>query len=130
MNGCCFGKPSSLPWAVTFPRESWAFYYQVTRGQVAASATLPLPVHPLQIYFVSAALSTLGVIGWQLRRGYEPGLAYVTFFAMFFASTMWLEPLRANYLTLNNWLVFAGALSATAALAWPIVSNSRLATSS
>ncbi|MEW5884839.1 MAG: prolipoprotein diacylglyceryl transferase family protein, partial [Armatimonadota bacterium] len=111
MNGCCFGRVSSLPWTVTFPRESWAFYYQVTRGQIAPSAEAPLPVHPLQIYFIIAALITLGVIVWQLNRVEEAGLPYLTFFAMFFASTLILEPLRANHLTLNNWLVLAGTVT-------------------
>lgn len=39
MNGCCFGKTTSLPWGVTFPLST-----QLAEG-------MPLnPVHPTQIY--------------------------------------------------------------------------------
>jgi phosphatidylglycerol:prolipoprotein diacylglycerol transferase len=39
LNGCCFGKTSGLPWAVTFPEKT-----QVIMGMPAN------PVHPTQIY--------------------------------------------------------------------------------
>jgi phosphatidylglycerol:prolipoprotein diacylglycerol transferase len=28
-NGCCFGKPTSLPWAVRFPYDSFAYFSQI-----------------------------------------------------------------------------------------------------
>ncbi len=34
MNGCCYGGPSDLPWAVQFPPESPAFIDQVETGQL------------------------------------------------------------------------------------------------
>jgi phosphatidylglycerol---prolipoprotein diacylglyceryl transferase len=34
LNGCCYGGPSDLPWAVTFPAESPAYLYQAQRGQL------------------------------------------------------------------------------------------------
>lgn len=45
MAGCCFGKPSSLPWAVTF-----------TSGISARLAGTPLnvPLHPTQLYEAAA----------------------------------------------------------------------------
>ena len=30
MNGCCFGKPTNLPWAVRFPYGSLSYYSQIT----------------------------------------------------------------------------------------------------
>ena len=32
MNGCCFGGPCDLPWAVTFPCDSPVHFYQVEHG--------------------------------------------------------------------------------------------------
>jgi len=29
LNGCCFGKPSELPWAVRFPYNSFAYFSQI-----------------------------------------------------------------------------------------------------
>lgn len=51
-NGCCFGKVSSLPWAMSFPAGSWVFWYHRTHGWVTTGATSSLPVHPLQLYFI------------------------------------------------------------------------------
>lgn len=34
MNGCCYGGPSDLPWAVQFPSPSPPFQRQVERGEV------------------------------------------------------------------------------------------------
>lgn len=34
LNGCCYGGPCELPWAVTFPSESPPFYDQLVRGDL------------------------------------------------------------------------------------------------
>lgn len=33
MTGCCFGGPSDVPWAITFPPDSPAHWHQVERGE-------------------------------------------------------------------------------------------------
>ena len=33
LNGCCFGEPSEMPWAITFPWDSYAHRRQVEQGQ-------------------------------------------------------------------------------------------------
>jgi phosphatidylglycerol:prolipoprotein diacylglycerol transferase len=109
LNGCCFGRASSLPWAITFPRQSWVFWYHRSHGWVPAGAQHSLPVHPLQLYFLVAALLMLGVLLWQRRRAWREGQTQMLFYALFFASTALLEPLRENFLTLNNWLAPAAA---------------------
>jgi len=62
LNGCCFGKVSPVPWAMTFPRGSWVFWYHKTHGWVAPTAGRSLPVHPLQLYFLLAAAATFAVV--------------------------------------------------------------------
>lgn len=37
LNGCCYGRASSLPWAITFPEGAWA-------------APAGVPLHPTQVY--------------------------------------------------------------------------------
>jgi len=48
LNGCCFGRPSDLPWAVRFPYNSFAYVSQINpspeRGR--ASPQLDLPKDP------------------------------------------------------------------------------------
>jgi len=49
LNGCCGGKPSGLPWAVTFP------------GSVT-------PVHPVQIYELILDLAAFAFLLWARKR--------------------------------------------------------------
>ena len=116
LNGCCFGKVSSLPWSVRFPRGTWAFLYHRERGWIGASATHSLPVHPLQLYFVAAAVFTLMVLLWRSRHEPQPGSLQLLFYALFFVSTALIEPLRQNFLTLNNYLVLPAGILFTVLL--------------
>ncbi|MBN1505032.1 MAG: prolipoprotein diacylglyceryl transferase [Candidatus Eisenbacteria bacterium] len=67
MNGCCFGLPTDLPWAVTFPEDS--FSAAVFPGDA---------LHPSQLYTFGAALIVFFVV---LRLGrsfkYEGGLFWL-----------------------------------------------------
>ena len=58
--GCCYGKPSSLPWAITF-HDSFA----------AANVGTPLdvPLHPTQLYEAGAELLILVVLLLTEKRG-------------------------------------------------------------
>ena len=109
-NGCCFGKASSLPWALAFPHGSWAFWYQNTYGWLPRDAALSLPMHPLQLYFAIAAAVTLVVVLLVRRRTVSPGRPQLIFYALFFTTTALLEALRANYLTLNNLIAPAASI--------------------
>jgi prolipoprotein diacylglyceryltransferase len=111
LNGCCFGKLSSLPWALSFPPESWVFRYQVSQGWLPPKAAASLPVHPLQLYFVAAAGITLVMLLAVPRRLLRPGQRQLLFYTLFFSTTALLEPFRANTLRLNTWLVSAAALA-------------------
>jgi phosphatidylglycerol:prolipoprotein diacylglycerol transferase len=50
-NGCCFGKVSHLPWAMTFPQDSFA-------GQQFPD----LPLHPTQLYSSLYSLAIFGIL--------------------------------------------------------------------
>jgi len=50
LNGCCYGDPCNLPWAVTFGSESVTFAALVADGLVDPSAHATMPLHPTQIY--------------------------------------------------------------------------------
>src|SRR6058998_618906 len=58
--GCCYGKPTTLPWGITF-RDPFA----------ASNVGTPLgtPLHPTQLYEAGAELLILGVLLWTERRG-------------------------------------------------------------
>jgi phosphatidylglycerol:prolipoprotein diacylglycerol transferase len=54
LNGCCFGKESSLPWACVFPPDS-----------LAGSVMPGLSLHPVQLYATAANLG-IAVVLWRL----------------------------------------------------------------
>lgn len=60
MAGCCYGKPTTLPWAITF-----------TDPAAAANVGTPLgmPLHPTQIYEAGAELAILVLLLATERRG-------------------------------------------------------------
>jgi phosphatidylglycerol:prolipoprotein diacylglycerol transferase len=56
MNGCCYGRPTRLPWGVTFPPDSFA-------GLEFGNAK----IHPSQLYFSLAGVVLFAVV-WGLRK--------------------------------------------------------------
>jgi phosphatidylglycerol:prolipoprotein diacylglycerol transferase len=49
LNGCCYGKPTSLPWGITYPASS---------GIMGAR-------HPTQIYEIILDLALFGLLWWK-----------------------------------------------------------------
>lgn len=72
LNGCCYGKTSDVPWSVTFPKESPAWFSQIRESDLAVSAACSLPVHPTQIYAaIAAALTAAFLYSYWPRRKYD-----------------------------------------------------------
>ncbi|HHX41152.1 MAG TPA: prolipoprotein diacylglyceryl transferase [Armatimonadetes bacterium] len=55
LNGCCYGRPTSLPWAVQF-------------HDPPLSTHLTPPSHPVQLYAVVANLALCGILAYFWRR--------------------------------------------------------------
>jgi prolipoprotein diacylglyceryltransferase len=49
-NGCCFGKPTGLPWGISYPIGTAAHHYQWIHGFIDENAAWSLNLHPVQIY--------------------------------------------------------------------------------
>ncbi|MCE9627101.1 MAG: prolipoprotein diacylglyceryl transferase, partial [Candidatus Eisenbacteria bacterium] len=72
LNGCCYGRPTNLPWGVVFPHDSFAF---LEFGQQ--------PVHPSQIYNALAGL-VLFILFQSLRKRFRvPGVLFWSFIVLF-----------------------------------------------
>lgn len=72
LNGCCYGRPTSLPWGVHFPPDSFA-------GLEFGNAA----VHPSQLYFALAGF-LLFVFAWAMRRKFAvPGTLFWSFIILF-----------------------------------------------
>jgi phosphatidylglycerol:prolipoprotein diacylglycerol transferase len=72
LNGCCYGRPTHLPWGVVYPADSFP---GLEFGET--------PIHPAQLYFAIGGL-VLFVILWRMRtRVSAPGLLFWTFVVLF-----------------------------------------------
>ncbi len=96
-NGCCYGKESSLPWAITFPEGA--------RGAPAG-----VPLHPTQIYEILVVICMLVVfkkLNYERWRGtmllwflalYGLGRAATEFFRGDFDHHIYIGPLTLSQL--------------------------------
>ncbi|OGQ68986.1 MAG: hypothetical protein A3F89_04335 [Deltaproteobacteria bacterium RIFCSPLOWO2_12_FULL_50_11] len=58
LTGCCYGRPTDVPWAITFTeRSSTAFYYYPH-----------VPLHPTQIYSMIHAILLFVIVNFTYRR--------------------------------------------------------------
>jgi phosphatidylglycerol:prolipoprotein diacylglycerol transferase len=97
LNGCCYGGPCDLPWAVRFPPQSPPWLDQVADGLIpAAPAAWSLPVHPAQLYAAVDAglLALLAVAYTPLAR--RPGEVFALVLTLHPISRMLLEAIRVD----------------------------------
>ena len=138
LNGCCFGKVTSLPWGVTFPYGSPAWTHQLLTNPSGILGFLARtqPVHPTQIYEIIAAAVLGGLATWLAVRGRLPsGAALVVFLLGFTLFRLGNNYLRATLPTfkLPGWffpivyLVVCAVLAAL--LAWRMRSSPRVVAS-
>jgi phosphatidylglycerol---prolipoprotein diacylglyceryl transferase len=88
MAGCCFGKPTSVAWAVTF-----------TDPAAAANVGTPLgvPLHPTQLYEAGAELAILGVLLATEHRGRPfPGRTFWIYMLLYAISRFVIEFYRGD----------------------------------
>jgi len=96
MHGCCFGTFCSLPWGVSFPRDTYIYQFHADLGVLPPGAEHSLPIHPLELYFAAAGLTITAVALWlRARKRYDGEVALVSL-VVFSTSTAALEFLRAD----------------------------------
>jgi phosphatidylglycerol:prolipoprotein diacylglycerol transferase len=85
LNGCCYGRPTNLPWGVSFPASS-----------PAGLAFANTPLHPAQIY---ASLGNLvlfgGLLALRRRRRFE-GFLFLWWVVLYAVLRFVLEFARAD----------------------------------
>lgn len=79
LNGCCYGKPSDLPWAVKFP-------------------TLAEKVHPVQLYAFAACVLVFFILRFTHKRKPFDGFTTALYFILYPAARLILEFFRGDNL--------------------------------
>ena len=94
INGCCFGKPSELLWAVQYPNGSHAHYSQWSENIISSDAAYSLSVHPVQLYEM-IGLFSIGYLVWSMRNYWKKNLSALMFsFFMFLIFRFLMEFIR------------------------------------
>ncbi len=97
MAGCCWGKPSHLPWAVRFPEGSFAWRQQVRSGVLDPLADASLPVHPTQLYEAFGEFTLFAWLLWAVWRGRRPsGVVFFRYLALYGLLRFVVEIFRAD----------------------------------
>lgn len=102
------------PVCVTFPAGSPAYYQHLTAGLLPRSAKRSLPVHPVQLYEMSASLALLGVLLLVDERLRRWGDSFLLFGVGYSAIRFTIEWFRAD----NQLLAFELTFSQLASIAF------------
>lgn len=82
LNGCCWGTPTSLPWAV------------VSTNPDSFCGLKGIPIHPAQIYFVLWNMAVFAVV-WRLRNRLKPdGSLFFVYLSLYCAGDFVLRFFR------------------------------------
>lgn len=86
--GCCFGRPTSVPWAITFT-NLWAAEYSGT--------PLDIPLHPTQLYDAGSDVLILAILLATERRGRPfPGRMFWLYVLLYSLSRFGIEFFRGD----------------------------------
>jgi len=81
MNGCCYGRPTDLPWAIHFQDHE-------TRG---------VGVHPTQIYEAVLNLGLYGALAWLYRKKKFDGQIFALYLMSYAVVRSVVEVFRGDY---------------------------------
>lgn len=82
MNGCCYGRPTTMPWGIHFPY---------------GHETYPNAVHPTEIYDSLLNLCLYAALAWVFRRKKFDGQVFAIFLIGYAAIRSFVEIFRGDY---------------------------------
>jgi len=100
LDGCCAGKPSSLPWAVIFPNPTADDLAHKTGslpligGALRQIAAKPAAMHPVDLYELIAAAIGVALAVRLIKRRTPDGVVFLGFALWFSAFRLVNHPLR------------------------------------
>jgi phosphatidylglycerol:prolipoprotein diacylglycerol transferase len=90
LNGCCYGRPSDLPWAITFTNPQANQY---------SGTPLGIPLHPTEIYDALLNLVLYVFLAWLFRRKKFDGQIFATYLILYAIFRSIAEYFRGDYPT-------------------------------
>jgi phosphatidylglycerol:prolipoprotein diacylglycerol transferase len=93
--GCCFGRPSDLPWAIHFPYGSMAHQAQQNQHLVMLGDPA-LPVHPTQLYEAGIELLFFWLLVMMRPKKRFHGQLLLTWLALYPVARSIIEMFRGD----------------------------------
>jgi len=92
--GCCYGRETSLPWAITFT-------------ELNSLAPLHIRLHPTQIYEAIASLALFLFLSWKMKKKAFEGETFWLFLLLYSGIRFFIEFWRGD----SRDFLFSGVLS-------------------
>lgn len=105
MAGDDYGRPTTVPWAVTFTDPDAA---------AIGGAPLGVPLHPVQLYESIVCLALFAALAWIARRPHRDGNVILTYTVVYAVARFILEFYRGDT---DRGFVFGGLLSTSQLIA-------------
>lgn len=96
LNGCCYGDPSNLPWAIRFPAQSLPWVRHVTDGLIPPYEPLSLAVQPTQVYAALDGLIILALLTAYFPRRRRDGEVMALLMVTYPITRFLIEGLRGD----------------------------------
>jgi len=110
LNGCCYGRTTSVPWAIRFPRVPWDLSKPATGspafldhcqqyGSLSINADhWSFPVHPTQLYGAAGLAATCLLLLYIRKRWHPvPGLTFPLYFIFYGSGRVFVEFFRGDH---------------------------------
>lgn len=95
--GCCWGTVCSLPWSITFPKDSPAYSHHVDLLLLQKNAAHSLSVHPSQVYAMIAYLIIFSFLLNYRSSQPTPGRLLWAFLFLYSVKRLILDFFRADH---------------------------------
>jgi phosphatidylglycerol:prolipoprotein diacylglycerol transferase len=96
LNGCCFGRCTSLPVGVQFPRGSGPWMEHYGSKLIDEYARVSLSVHPVQLYEAIYNLLIYGLLVFTFRRSPRAGTISALYLILYALGRFVLEFVRGD----------------------------------
>jgi phosphatidylglycerol:prolipoprotein diacylglycerol transferase len=125
LNGCCYGKESTLPWAVQFPRESATFVALVEKKLLDEHALCTPALHPTQIYSAIDGFVLAALTAWYFSHRRRNGEVFAIGLTIYPITRFLIEFIRNDEpgllwprLTISQWISAGMFLIAIGYMVW------------
>ena len=90
--GCCYGRPTNAPWAITFTNP---------QAHELSGTPLGTPLHPTEIYDALLNFGLYLFLAWLFRRKKFNGQIFATYLICYAVTRSITEAFRGDYSNLH-----------------------------